>query len=50
MTTSPNRRPSGTPAGGQFAPSNHPESEVSLDGEADVPPVLLRVRRRGVRR
>ena len=30
MSTSPNRRPAGTPAGGQFAPSSHAESSASL--------------------
>lgn len=32
MTTIPNRRPAGTPAGGQFAPSTNPEAEMALDG------------------
>lgn len=27
MTTTPSRQPEGTPAGGQFAPSSHPEAE-----------------------
>lgn len=31
VTTTPNRRPAGTPAGGQFAPSAHPESGVQLE-------------------
>lgn len=38
MTTPINRRPEGTPAGGQFAPVNRPEaSDISLADPADRP-------------
>lgn len=33
MNTSPNRRPAGTPTGGQFAPSAHAESTATLDAD-----------------
>ena len=39
MSTSPNRRPAGTPSGGQFAPSAHAESSASLLVR-DEPPTL----------
>lgn len=46
MIAERNRRPAGTPTGGQFAPSAHPESEVSLgadDGENRPPLADYRV-------
>ena len=39
MAPNPNRRPSGTPAGGQFAPSAHPRPTISLDAEPATPPL-----------
>jgi len=36
MTAQPNRRPAGTPVGGQFAPSAHRRPSVELDAEAAI--------------
>ena len=33
MAGNPNRRPAGTPVGGQFAPSTHAESTAALDAD-----------------
>ena len=35
-THAPARRPAGSPAGGQFAPTTHAESDVDLDGVEDT--------------
>jgi hypothetical protein len=43
MTTPPNRQPEGIPAGGQFAPSNHAEPDVSLPSATSAPVVTASV-------
>lgn len=36
MNMNPNRKPAGTPAGGQFAPGNHPRPGIELDADFDA--------------